>query len=205
MRGALGAPPPVFGAKVKRFDAGAATGVPGVRAVFEIRTGVAAVGDHFWAAKRGRDALRVEWDAGPHAGLDTAKLGQSYREQAKLDGARAASGGDAAKALAAAAERTRLTAEYAVPYLAHAPMEPLNCTVRRTAGGCEVWTGTQFQTVDPQRVAAILGLQPGQVVIHTAFLGGGFGPRGHPGSAFVAGGAHVANGAQRPREPRRNA
>ncbi len=195
---AVVAHPPAFGAKVKRFDAGAATGVPGVRAVFEIPTGVAVVGDHFWAAKRGRDALRVEWDAGPHAGLDTTKLRESYREQAKLDGARAASGGDAAKALAAAAERTRLTAEYAVPYLAHAPMEPLNCTVRRTAGGCEVWTGTQFQTVDQQRVAAILGLQPEQVVIHTAFLGGGFGRRANAASDFVAEAAHVAKGADRP-------
>jgi isoquinoline 1-oxidoreductase beta subunit len=85
-----------------------------------------------------------------------------------------------------------------VPYLAHAPMEPLNCTVRRTAGGCEVWTGTQFQTVDQGRVAAILGLKPEQVEIHTTFLGGGFGRRANVASDFVVEAAHVAKRLDQP-------
>ena len=105
--------------------------------------------------------------------------------------------GDAAKALAAPA-LVAAVAEYAVPYLAHAPMEPLNCTVRRTADGCEVWTGTQFQTVDQQRVAAILGLQPEQVAIHTTFLGGGFGRRANPTSDFVSEAVQVAKAANAP-------
>jgi isoquinoline 1-oxidoreductase beta subunit len=187
---------PTFGGKVKRFDAGAAKGVPGVRAVLEVPSGVAVVGDHFWAAKRGRDALAVEWDLGPRAGIDTKDLRASFREQAKRPGLKAAAGGDAEQAFAAAA--APLTAEYAVPYLAHAPMEPLNCTVRQTAGGCEVWTGTQFQTVDQQRVAAIFGIKPEQVVIHTTFLGGGFGRRANLVSDFVVEAAHVAKGLDRP-------
>jgi isoquinoline 1-oxidoreductase beta subunit len=187
---------PTFGGKVKRFDAGAAKSVPGVHAVLEVPSGVAVVGDHFWAAKRGRDALAVEWDLGPRAGLDTAELRASFREQAKRPGLNAAAGGDAERALAGAA--APLTAEYAVPYLAHAPMEPLNCTVRQTAGGCEVWTGTQFQTVDQQRVAAIFGVKPEQVVIHTTFLGGGFGRRANLLSDFVVEAAHVAKGLDRP-------
>ncbi|HKI02384.1 MAG TPA: xanthine dehydrogenase family protein molybdopterin-binding subunit [Thermoanaerobaculia bacterium] len=186
---ALVAHPPTFGGKVKSFDPAAAKAVPGVRAVVEVPSGVAVVGDHFWAAKSGRDALKVEWEAGPHAGVDTASLRESYREQGKTAGAQAAAGGDAEKALAGA---SGLVAEYSLPYLAHAPMEPLNCTVRAGAEGCEVWTGTQFQTMDQLRVAEIFGLKPAQVTIHTPFLGGGFGRRANIASDFVVEAAHVA-------------
>jgi isoquinoline 1-oxidoreductase beta subunit len=185
---------PTFGGKVKGFDPAAAKAVPGVRAVFAVPSGVAVVADHFWAAKCGRDALQVEWDPGPHAGVDTAALRESFGERARSAGSQAAAGGDVERALAPAA----LTAEYSVPYLAHAPMEPLNCTVRRTAGGCEIWTGTQFQTVDQGRVAAILGLAPERVEIHTPFLGGGFGRRANIASDFVVEAAHVAKGLDRP-------
>jgi isoquinoline 1-oxidoreductase beta subunit len=186
-----------FGGKVKSFDPAAAKAVPGVRAVFEVPTGVAVVADHFWAAKKGRDALKVEWDPGPHAGLDTANLRESYREQAKSKGAEASAGGDFEKALAGAGT-SALVAEYSLPYLAHAPMEPLNCTVRHGAEGVEVWTGTQFQTVDQQRVAEIFGLKPEQVEIHTTFLGGGFGRRANVASDFVVEAAHVAKSLDRP-------
>jgi len=185
---AVVAHPPTFGGKMKRFDATAAKAVPGVRAVVEIPSGVAVAGDHFWAAKRGRDALVVEWEGGPHAGTDTATLRASYGEQARSAGRKAAAAGDAGAALGAAP----VVAEYAVPYLAHAPMEPENCTVRRTAEGCEVWTGTQFQTVDQGRVAQIFGLSPEQVTIHTTFLGGGFGRRANLASDFVVEAAHAA-------------
>lgn len=185
---------PTFGGKVKGFDAAAAKAVPGVRAVFAVPSGVAVVADHFWAAKKGRDALKVQWDLGPHADVDTAKLRASYLEKSKSAGAQAAAGGDVEKALGTEA----LVAEYALPYLAHAPMEPLNCTVRRTADGCEVWTGTQFQTVDQQRVAQIFGLKPEQVALHTTFLGGGFGRRANIASDFVVEAAHVAKNLEQP-------
>jgi isoquinoline 1-oxidoreductase beta subunit len=202
---AVVARPPTFGGKVKSFDATAAKAVPGVRAVVEVPTGVAVAGDHFWAAKRGRDALRVDWDEGPHAGIDSARIRDDFRARAQTAGAKAASAGDAARALAAAspaggekAAGTALVAEYSVPYLAHAPMEPLNCTVRRTAEGCEVWTGTQFQTVDQGRVAAIFALKPEQVSIHTTFLGGGFGRRANLASDFVVEAAQVAKQLEQP-------
>ncbi|HEV7507050.1 MAG TPA: xanthine dehydrogenase family protein molybdopterin-binding subunit [Thermoanaerobaculia bacterium] len=190
-----------FGAKVKSFDATAAKALPGVRAVFEVPMGVAVVGEHFWAAKCGRDALKVTWDPGPHAGLDTANLRASFLEQSKTAGAKAAANGDVAKILAAEAPNGStppLVAEYSLPYLAHAPMEPLNCTVRHSPGRCEVWTGTQFQTVDQQRVAAIFGLKPEHVEIHTTFLGGGFGRRANIASDFVVEAAHVAKKLDKP-------
>jgi isoquinoline 1-oxidoreductase beta subunit len=191
---AVVAHPPTFGGKAKGFDASAAKAVPGVRAVFAVPSGVAVVADHFWAAKKGRDALKVDWDLGPHADVDTAKLRESYLEKSKSAGAQAAAGGDVEKALGA----NSLVAEYSLPYLAHAPMEPLNCTVGRTADGCEVWTGTQFQTVDQQRVAQILGLKPEQVALHTTFLGGGFGRRANIASDFVVEAAHVAKNLDKP-------
>ncbi len=191
---AVVAHPPTFGGTVKGFDAAAAKAVPGVRAVFAVPSGVAVVGDHFWAAKKGRDALKVDWDLGPHAGVDTASLRESYREKAKSAGDKASAGGDVEKALG----ESPLVAEYSLPYLAHAPMEPLNCTVRHGEGTCEVWTGTQFQTIDQQRVAQIFGLKPEQVAIHTTFLGGGFGRRANIASDFVVEAAHVAKNLDKP-------
>ena len=212
---AVVAHPPTFGGTVRGFDGAAALALPGVRAVFAVPSGVAVAADHFWAAKRGRDVLQVDWELGPHAGIDTAELRETYRERSRTPGVKAAAAGDAERALSAASlapaatapapttapaasAPVTVTAEYTVPYLAHAPMEPLNCTVRRTAEGCEVWTGTQFQTVDQQRVAAILGLRPEQVAIHTTFLGGGFGRRANVASDFVVEATHVAKGLDRP-------
>jgi isoquinoline 1-oxidoreductase beta subunit len=191
---------PTFGGKVKSFDASSAKAVPGVKAVVEVPSGVAVVAEHFWAAKKGRDALEVQWDLGPHAKLDTTELRQSYRETAKSAGAKASEAGDAGKALAEKSA-TAVVAEYSLPYLAHAPMEPLNCTVKPGAipsDPCEVWTGTQFQTVDQQRVAQIFGLKPDQVKINTTFLGGGFGRRANIASDFVVEAAHVAKAANAP-------
>lgn len=191
---AVVAHPPTFGGKAKGFDASAAKAVPGVKAVVEVPSGVAVVAEHFWAAKKGRDALEVRWDEGPRAGIDTEKLRKSYLDQAKSAGAVAAQTGDVAKALGG----KTLKAEYSLPYLAHAPMEPLNCTVRPGKDQCEVWTGTQFQTVDQQRVAEIFGLKPEQVTIHTPFLGGGFGRRANLVSDFVVEAAHVAKAVNAP-------
>ncbi len=187
---------PTFGGTVKSFDAAAAKRVAGVKAVYEIPTGVVVAADSFWPAKLGRDALKVEWEKGPNAGLDTKRLLETYRAKTATPGAEAKSAGDVATALSGPGKK--VTAEYSVPYLAHAPMEPLNCTIRKTPEGCEVWTGTQFQTVDQQHIAGILGLKPEQVAIRTTFLGGGFGRRANPVSDLVSEAAHVAKGVDAP-------
>ena len=194
---ALVARAPVFGGTVRSFDAAAARAVPGVRNVVQVPSGVAVVADHYWAAKLGRDALKVEWDLGPHAaGLDSAALREQFRTLIVTDGAIATQAGDAKAALGKAA--TTVEAEYHVPYLAHAPMEPLNCAVKIADGRCEIWTGTQFQTLDQQIAARITGLAPEQVQIHTTFLGGAFGRRATPTSDFVSEAVHVAKAANAP-------
>lgn len=193
---AVVARPPVFGGRARSFDAARARAVPGVRDVVEVPSGVAVVADHFWAAKTGRDALEIDWDPGPHAGLDTDALREEFGRLAEEDGVPAAEGGNVAAVLARA-DRT-LEADYVVPYLAHAPMEPVNCAVRITDEKCEIWTGTQFQTVDQQAAAGITGLEPEQVEIHTQFLGGAFGRRATPTSDFVREAVHVAKAAGRP-------
>ena len=193
MRTALVARSPVFGGKVRSFDASRARAVPGVEQVVQVPSGIAVVAANFWSAKLGRDALQIEWDLGPGAELDSGKLLASYRELAKGPGTVAVAIGDADAALAGAARR--LEAEYDVPYLAHATMEPLNCTVRLDRVRCEIWTGTQFHGVDQMAAAQIAGVPPQNVIIHTPFLGGGFGRRAVLDSHFVAEGVHVAKAA----------
>ncbi|MEX0880819.1 MAG: xanthine dehydrogenase family protein molybdopterin-binding subunit [Thermoanaerobaculia bacterium] len=193
MKTALVARPPVFGGKVKSFRDEKAKAVPGVRAVVQVPSGVAVVADHFWAAKLGRDALEIDWDLGAGASLDTPKMTAEYRALAGKDGLKAAAAGDVGTALASA--KTRVEADYEFPFLAHATMEPLNCAVRIGPDACEIWTGTQFQTLDQAVAAKITGLQPEQVKIHTTFLGGGFGRRATPTSDFVAEAVHVAKAA----------
>ena len=193
LRTALVARSPVFGGKVKSFDAVKALAVKGVEKVVEVPTGVAVVAGDFWSAKLGREALEVEWDLGPGADLDTAKVLESYRAQALTDGPVASQKGDADAALSAAAKK--LVAEYDVPYLAHATMEPMNCAVKLEGGGCEIWTGTQFQTMDQMSAAKIAGVPLEKVSIHTQFLGGGFGRRATPTSDFVSEAVHVAKAA----------
>lgn len=187
---------PVFGGTVKSFDATRAKAVPGVRQVVQVPSGVAVVADHYWAAKLGRDALQVEWDLGPNAGLDAQALRSEFRRLAATPGAVAATAGDVDNALADAARVHE--AEFCVPYLAHATMEPLNCTVRIGADKCEIWTGTQFQTVDTQVCAQIVGIKPEQVAVNTVFLGGGFGRRATPTSDFVSEAVQVAKAARAP-------
>lgn len=187
---------PVFGATVRSIDAAKAKAVPGVRTVVQVPSGVAVVADHFWAAKLGRDALKVDWDLGPNAGLDSTALRERFRQLAGTPGMVADQTGDAAGALAKAAKT--IDVEYSVPYLAHAPMEPLNCTVRITPDRCEIWAGTQFQTMDQGVAAHITGLKPDQITVHTTFLGGGFGRRATPTSDAVSEAVHVAKAANAP-------
>jgi isoquinoline 1-oxidoreductase beta subunit len=187
---AVVARPPGFGGKVKSFDATAAKAVPGVREVVQVPSGVAVLADHFWAAKLGREALKIDWDPGPNAGLDSKKLRQEFRKLAGTDGATAVKAGDVVKELENGAKT--IDAEYFLPYLAHSPMEPLNCTVRITPEKCEIWAGTQLQTVDQGHAARITGMKPEQVDIHTTFLGGGFGRRATATSDFISEAVEVA-------------
>jgi isoquinoline 1-oxidoreductase beta subunit len=193
---AVVARPPVFGGKVGKLDASETLKVPGVKAVHQVPSGVAVIAERFWPAKLGREKLVVEWDLGPNAGLSTDKMLQGFRETALKPGAIAKKTGDPEAALKTAAKT--ITAEYDVPYLAHAMMEPLNCVVDLRADRCEIWTGTQFETVDAANAAKVAGLPPEKVQIHTTLLGGGFGRRANPNSDFVVEAVHVAKAAKAP-------
>ncbi len=193
---AVVARPPVFGGKVKSVDAEKAKAVRGVKGVAEVPSGVAVLASDFWQAKAGRDALNIEWDEGPSAGLSTAGMMEQYAQISKTPGKVAKKIGDVEAGFVSAAKT--ISAEYTVPYLAHATMEPLNCTVDLRPDSCEIWVGTQFQTVDRNAAATIAGLNPEQVKIHTMFLGGGFGRRANPASDFVSEAVHIAKAAKTP-------
>jgi isoquinoline 1-oxidoreductase beta subunit len=172
---AVVARPPVFGGKVKSFDAAKAKAVSGVQHVVEIDRGVAVVADGFWPAKLGREALEIVWDEGPLTELDSRTQREQYAELAKQPGAVARKEGDVAAAMGGAAQK--LEAVYELPYLAHAPMEPMNCVADVRPDSCDVWTGTQVQTSNRDGAAQASGLRPDQVKVHTMLLGGGFGRR----------------------------
>ena len=193
LRTALVARSPVFGGTVKSFDAGKAMAIQGVEKVVQVPSGVAVVAGNFWSAKLGREALRIDWDLGPGATLDSKQILDGYRALARSPGPVAVEKGDADSAFTSAARR--MVAEYDVPYLAHATMEPMNCAVKIEGGACEIWTGTQFQTMDQMSAAKIAGVPPEKVSIHTQFLGGGFGRRAVPASDFVSEAVHVAKAA----------
>jgi isoquinoline 1-oxidoreductase beta subunit len=184
---------PVFGGKVKTFDASAAKKIKGVQKVVQVPTGVAVIADNYWAAKIGREALKVDWDLGENASLDSKALFAEYKKLAATTGLIAAKAGDNTAAMAKAEKFVE--AEYALPYLAHSPMEPLNCAVKIEKDGCEIWTGTQMQGTDQAAAAKILGLKHEQVKIHTVFLGGGFGRRANPAADFVSEAVQVAKAA----------
>jgi isoquinoline 1-oxidoreductase subunit beta len=167
---------PVFGGTVRSFDASLANAVRGVRHVVQVSSGVAVVADTFWAARKGRQALRVTWNEGPLAQLTSAQISREYASLARQPGRVARSEGDVAKALAAAG-RT-LEAVYQVPYLHHATMEPMNCTAHVTADACTVWAPTQNPGGSQAIAAKLTALPVEQVSVHTTLLGGGFGRRG---------------------------
>ncbi|HEX8021704.1 xanthine dehydrogenase family protein molybdopterin-binding subunit [Mucilaginibacter sp.] len=181
---------PVFGGKVVSFDASKAKAVPGVKQVVQVPTGIAVIADHFWAAQQGRKALKITWDHGIGVQLNTATQTAAYRKLAATNGLPVQQKGDAISALNTAAKT--ISAEYVFPYLAHAPMEPLNCTVKIENDNCEIWCGTQLPGVDQAAAAKILGFKPDQVKINIPFLGGGFGRRATPASDFVSEAVHIA-------------
>jgi isoquinoline 1-oxidoreductase beta subunit len=181
---ALVARPPVFGGKVQSVKADAALAVPGVQAVVQIPQGVAVVARDFWAAKKGRDALTVDWDESGAAKVSSDALREQYLELAQTAGKVAADRGDAAQALSQAAKT--LEATFTFPYLAHAPMEPLVCVVQLKDDACEIWAGSQLQTLDQAIAAKIAGLKPEQVTVHTLLAGGSFGRHANPTADYIA-------------------
>src|SRR5260370_4257109 len=187
---------PVFGAKVKSFDDSHARNMPGVRKVAAVPSGVAVGADSFWQAKMARDAVRIEWDEGEMHAFSTSQMMEKFREQAKSPGKSVRRDGDPDAALAKAAQR--IEAVYEVPYLSHLMMEPLNCAVDLGAESCEIWTGTQFQTVDRAAAAKVAGLPNEKRQIHTTFLGGGVGRRATPPSDVVVEAVHGAQAARVP-------
>lgn len=166
---------PRFGGQVKAFDASRAKAVKGVVDVVAIPGGVAVLARDTWSARKGRDALGVEWDDSAAFKLGSDEILARYRELAARPGLVARSDGDTAGAFAGAARV--VSASYDFPYLAHAAMEPMNCVVQRTDDGLEVWNGEQFQTVDQATLAAMFGLPPEKVKINMLYAGGSFGRR----------------------------
>jgi isoquinoline 1-oxidoreductase beta subunit len=166
---------PVFGGRVKRVNDAAAKAVNGVRQIVLLDDAVAVVADHMGAAKKGLTALEIEWNDGPHANLSTSDIARELESATTKPGAVAQTVGDVDKAMASAA--TKVEAIYQVPFLAHATMEPMNCTVHVRNDECEIWIGSQAVARVQAMAAKAAGLPPEKVIVHNHLIGGGFGRR----------------------------
>jgi isoquinoline 1-oxidoreductase beta subunit len=175
MKVAMVAACPVFGGKLASVDDSKAKAIKGVQQVVHLRDAVAVVADHTWAAKKGLAALEIRWDEGPNAKLSTADIVQQLAEASQRTGVAARREGDPAKAMTNAVQKVE--ADYEVPFLAHATMEPVNCTVHVRPDGCDIWVGTQVPTFAQTAAAKVTGLPPERVKVHNHLLGGGFGRR----------------------------
>jgi isoquinoline 1-oxidoreductase beta subunit len=164
---------PVFGGKVAHVDEAAARAVPGVRQVVVLDDLVAVVGDHMWAAKKGLEALQIQWDDGQNAAVSSKQILEEISAASERDGVVAKSTGDIGKALSS----NKIEATYHIPFLAHAPMEPMNCTVHVRPDGCEIWVGNQVISRTQAIAAKVTGLPLGKVIVHNHLIGGGFGRR----------------------------
>nr|WP_315485507.1 xanthine dehydrogenase family protein molybdopterin-binding subunit [uncultured Undibacterium sp.] len=196
---ALIAHPPVFGAKLKSVDDSAAKQIKGVRAILKIAVdrggeGVAVIADGFWQAKQAREALKLDWDTSGVEKVDSATQLKQYQELAKTPG-KFHFKADVSK-LASAPKK--ITAEFSFPYLAHAAMEPLNCTVHLSADGskAELWVGTQMPGVESMAAAQALGVAPQNINLHVQMAGGGFGRRAVPTCDYVVESCNVAKAAR---------
>ena len=194
---AVVARPPMFGARLASVDDSAARAFKGVKAVLRVpldrgTEGVAVVADGYWPAKQGRDALKLQWDTSAVEKVDSERQLAEYRALADRPGARKF---DADMAPLDTAPR-KLEAEFVFPYLAHAAMEPLNCTVQLSEGRAGVWTGSQCPGLDAAAAARALGLKPEQVTVHVQMAGGGFGRRFASGSDFVVEACEIAKAAR---------
>ncbi|WP_199580673.1 xanthine dehydrogenase family protein molybdopterin-binding subunit [Bradyrhizobium sp. MOS003] len=174
---------PVFGGKVGKVDDSAAVKVAGVRKVVVLDDAVAVIGDHMWAAKKGLEALKIEWNEGANAAISTRDIWQNLRDASAKDGVVAKSTGDIAKALASG---DKFEAAYELPFLAHASMEPINATVRVTKDSCEIWTGTQIMTRVQSEAAKAAGVPVDKVIVNQHLLGGGFGRKLEPDMVVAA-------------------
>ena len=174
---------PVFGGKVGSVDDRAAKQIPGVRQVVVLDDAVAVIGDHMWAAKKGVEALVISWNEGPNANINSNDIWADLRAASEKDGAVALSKGDVAKGLAIG---EKYEAAYELPFLAHAAMEPLNCTVHLKPDSCEVWTGTQIVSRVQSEAAKAAGLPVEKVAVYNHLLGGGFGRRLEPDMVVMA-------------------
>jgi len=166
---------PVLGGKVASLDDSKAKAVPGVRQIVRLDEVVAVVADHMWAAKQGLAALAIRWDDGPNAAATIADVVKGLDAASQKPGVVARKEGNAAAAMAGAAKK--VNAIYQAPFLAHATMEPPNCTVHVRKDGCEVWTGSQVLSRAQATAAQVTGLPLDKVVVHNHLLGGGFGRR----------------------------
>jgi isoquinoline 1-oxidoreductase beta subunit len=189
--------PPVFGAKIASLDDSTARAVSGVKAVLRVpldrgAEGVAVIAEGYWQAKLGRDALKLQWDTSAVEKVDSEKQLAQYRELAKQDGPRHF---DADMAALASAP-LKIEAEFVFPYLAHAPMEPLNCTVQIGDNGAELWVGSQMPGLDGMAAAGVLGFKPEQIKVNVQMAGGGFGRRAIPSSEYVVEACGIAKAAR---------
>ncbi len=182
---------PVVGGKVAHVDDGRFKAMPGLQLVV-LDDIVAVVGPHFWAAKKGLDALAISWDGGANAKIDSAKMWQELRDTSTKAGVVAKEDGDAPKTLSQAQDG-RIDVAYELPFLSHAPMEPQNFTVHVKDGGCEMWGGSQVQTAAVAAAAKTLNTTPDKINFHNYMLGGGFGRRLDT-DMVVEVGAHRAKG-----------
>ncbi|MGB0697681.1 MAG: molybdopterin cofactor-binding domain-containing protein, partial [Rhodospirillaceae bacterium] len=176
---------PKFGATVASYDDSAARAIPGVEEVVQVPQGIAVLARNTWTAMQGREALSIEWDESAAETRSSAQMLEEYRVLADQPGIVAEDIGDANAALASA--ETVLEATFEFPFLAHAPMEPMNAVADLKPGqSLEVWTGSQLQTLDHHVAATIAGLEMDKVQIHTVFAGGSFGRRATPSADFVS-------------------
>ena len=174
---------PVFGGKVGKVDDSAAKKIPGVQKIVVLDDLVAVVGDHMWAAKKGLEALKIDWDEGPNAKLSSKDIWQDLRAASDKDGAVAKSTGDIAKGLAGG---DKFEASFELPFLAHATMEPINATVHFKGDSCEIWTGTQIVSRVQSEAAKAAGLAVDKVIVNNHLLGGGFGRKLEPDMVVAA-------------------
>lgn len=192
--------PPKFGATVKSFDASAAEKVAGVVKVVQVPQGVAVLAKNTWGAMKGREALKVVWDESKAETRSTAEMISEFRALLDKPGLVARKDGDADAAFVKLAKDGGkvVTADFEFPYLAHAPMEPMDCVIRYTGSSAEIWTGSQLQTVDHGTACAVLQLKPEAVKLNTVWAGGSFGRRAIADAHFVAEACAIAKAHGKP-------
>jgi isoquinoline 1-oxidoreductase subunit beta len=187
---------PKFGATVKSFDDKATRAVKGVVNVVKIPTGVAVLASNYWTAKKGRDALKVEWDESKAFQKSSDAIIADYKTLVTQPGSVARKEGDALGQLASS--KKVISHEYVFPFLAHAAMEPMNCVVQLKDGVCEVWNGNQLHSIDQFALSTVFGIKPEEVKINTVFAGGSFGRRGNPQSDYIVEAANIVKALNSP-------